>query len=66
MGHPAWVIILGHEENWKLSNKCLSALVANVARVELLPEGQDPLLEIDTAFRRYLSDPVGPYLLKPL
>ena len=65
-GRQAVVPGKGHEENWKLGNKCLGALVANVARVELLPEGQDPLLEIDTAFRRYLSDPVGPYLLKPL
>ncbi|KAF8121044.1 hypothetical protein EV363DRAFT_1366958, partial [Boletus edulis] len=56
----------GHEENWKLGNKCLGALVANVARVELLPEGQDPLLEIDAAFVRYLSDPVGPFLEVPV
>ena len=56
----------GHEENWKLGNKCLGALMANVARIELLPEGQDPLLEIDTAFRRYLSDPAGPFLKVPV
>ncbi|KAF8125413.1 hypothetical protein EV363DRAFT_1350545 [Boletus edulis] len=56
----------GHEENWKLGNKCIGALLANVARIYLLPEGQDPFLEIDTTFMKYLSDTVGPFLAVPV
>lgn len=50
-----------HERNWELAKKCIIALKQKAILVE---SSQDPfqVLDVDTAFRKLLRDPVHPYL----